>query len=105
VTNNRDDIESYPARNCKNMLESKLKAVLDVNFKTIDHFTGRRPVTQERRPFIRTHLEFKNIGLFNCLDSKGVPRGPYYSKKFGDCTESGIEIEFEANIKRYISLY
>ena len=56
----------------KKILENKLNAILDVNFITIDHFAGIRPATKDRRPFIGTHPEFKNIGIFNGLGSKGA---------------------------------
>jgi glycine/D-amino acid oxidase-like deaminating enzyme len=89
----------------KKILENKLNAILDVNFITIDHFAGIRPATKDRRPFIGTHPEFKNIGIFNGLGSKDVSIGPYFARKFVYSLEKGTEIEFEVDIKRYISLY
>ena len=55
------------------MLENKLKAILDVNFKTIDHFAGIRPATKDRRPFIGTHPEFENIGYLMAGVQKVYP--------------------------------
>ncbi len=98
-------IDIVPTEEAKKMLENKLYAILDVNFKTIDHIAGVRPATKDRRPFIGRHPKFKNIGIFNGLGSKGVSLGPYFAGKFIDSLESNTEIEFEANIKRYNSLY
>ncbi len=98
-------IDSIPTEEGKKMLENKLNAILDVNFKTINHIAGVRPATKDRRPFIGRHPRFKNIGIFNGLGSKGVSLGPYFAGKFIDSLESNMEIEFEANIKRYNSLY
>lgn len=100
-----ENIDAHPTKRGKKELECKLKAVLNVNFKTIDHKAGIRPATKDRRPFLGVHPEFKNVYLFNGLGSKGVSLGPYFSKKFGDYLEHEIEFESEANIKRYISLY
>jgi glycine/D-amino acid oxidase-like deaminating enzyme len=98
-------IDSIPTEEGKKMLENKLNAILDVNFKTINHIAGVRPATKDRRPFIGRHPQNKNIGIFNGLGSKGVSLGPYFAGKFIDSLESNTEIEFEANIKRYNSLY
>jgi glycine/D-amino acid oxidase-like deaminating enzyme len=98
-------IDSIPTEEGKKMLENKLNAILDVNFKTINHIAGVRPATKDRRPFIGRHPQYKNIGIFNGLGSKGVSLGPYFAGKFIDSLESNMEIEFEANIKRYNSLY
>ena len=100
-----DRIDTIPTEEAKKMLENKLNAVLDVNFKTINHIAGIRPATKDRRPFIGRHPEFENIGIFNGLGSKGVSLGPYFAGKFIDSLESNAEIDFEANIKRYNSLY
>ena len=98
-------IDTIPTEEAKKMLENKLNAILDVNFKTINHIAGIRPATKDRRPFIGRHPEFENIGIFNGLGSKGVSLGPYFAGKFIESLESNSEIEFEANIKRYNSLY
>jgi glycine/D-amino acid oxidase-like deaminating enzyme len=98
-------IDTIPTEESKKMLENKLNAILDVNFKTINHIAGIRPATKDRRPFIGRHPRFENIGIFNGLGSKGVSLGPYFACKFIDSLESNTEIEFEANIKRYNSLY
>jgi len=98
-------IDPIPTEEGKKMLENKLKAILDVNFKTINHIAGIRPATKDRRPFIGRHPQYKNIGIFNGLGSKGVSLGPYFACKFIDSLESDTEIDFEANIKRYNSLY
>jgi len=98
-------IDAIPTKEGKKMLENKLKAILDVNFKTINHIAGIRPATKDRRPFIGRHPKYKNIGIFNGLGSKGVSLGPYFAYKFIDSLESDTEIDFEANIKRYNSLY
>ena len=100
-----DRIDTIPTEDGKKKLENKLKAILDVNFKTINHIAGIRPATKDRRPFIGIHPRYENIGIFNGLGSKGVSLGPYFAGKFIDSLESDTEIDFEANIKRYNSLY
>jgi glycine/D-amino acid oxidase-like deaminating enzyme len=100
-----DEIDANPTKKGKNILENKLKAVLNVNFKTVDHYAGIRPATKDRRPFVGMHPDFKNLGIFNGLGSKGVSLGPYFARKFADYVENGIEFDVEADIKRYISLY
>jgi glycine/D-amino acid oxidase-like deaminating enzyme len=98
-------IDNIPTEEGKKKLENKLNDILDVNFKTINHIAGIRPATKDRRPFIGRHPQYENIGIFNGLVSKGVSLGPYFAGKFIDSLESNTEIEFEANIKRYNSLY
>lgn len=89
----------------KKYFEEKLKAILNVNFKTERQLAGIRPATKDRRPFIGVHPENNRIGIFNGLGSKGVSLGPFYANQFIESLENGIEIDPEVNIKRYISLF
>lgn len=91
-----------PSMFAKNYLEDKLNGVLNVNFKTIDHMAGIRPATKDRRPFVGSHPEINHLGILNGLGSKGVSLGPFFAQKIANHMEKGIEIEYEANIKRYI---
>jgi len=100
-----ENIDINPSEEAKTTLENKLNRSIDVNSKTIEQVAGIRPATKDRRPFIGKHPEHKNMGIFNGLGSKGVSLGPYFAGKLIDCMENNAEIDFEANIKRYISLY
>lgn len=51
-----------------------------ITFEIIQHFSGLRPTTPDRRPYVGCHPQFKNLYIFNGLGTKGVLLGPYFSK-------------------------
>jgi glycine oxidase len=102
-TYDRDDPYSGISIQAKDYLISKIKQLLNVEIKILDHVSGIRPATNDRRPFIGTHPENKMIGIFNGFGSKGVSLVPYFSEKYIQHIETGKPIDKEADIMRYFN--
>jgi glycine oxidase len=100
-TYNRDDPWSGPGQQSKDYLVDKIKQILNVEVKILDHVSGIRPATDDRRPFIGTHPGHKLIGIFNGFGSKGVSLIPYFSEKYIQHLETGMPVDPEADIVRY----
>ncbi len=86
-------------------LEEKLEERLKKNYEILDQQAGVRPATDDRRPFVGVHPEHNNVAIFNGLGTKGVTLAPFFSSQLSDFLEFGKEINPEANISRYFSLY
>lgn len=86
-------------------LEDKVKTFFKAPYQIIEQQAGIRPSTKDRRPFVGLHPEYKQLGVFNGLGTKGVTLAPYFAEQFANFLETGEEIEAEVNIERFFSLY
>ena len=66
---------------------------------------GHRPSTVDRRPVIGHHPKNRNICTFNGLGTKGVSLAPYFAGQMADWLEGQTDLDKEANIQRFYSLY
>ncbi|WP_339740327.1 FAD-binding oxidoreductase [uncultured Sunxiuqinia sp.] len=96
------DLSLQTTTKAREKLEEKLVAVFTDQFVVIDHQTGIRPTTHDRRPVIGLHPEYPQVGIFNGLGSKGAMLGPYFARQFAAflCGEIS-ELHPEATINRY----
>jgi len=67
-----DSINDLPTEEAKQLLIFKLKKILKVPFKVLDHQAAIRPTTFDRRPFIGFHSEFPQLGIINGMGTKGA---------------------------------
>lgn len=98
------EINLIPSENARRMLTEKLDNLLNVSYEVIEHSVGIRPTVKDRRPFLGLHPEFKQIGIFNGLGTKGVTLGPYFATHFYEHLECGKDLAKEVNILRNYSL-
>ena len=103
ATYNWVDKTNKPTEEAKEELVNKVKSILKCNFTVVSQKAGIRPTVKDRRPLVGTHFEFQNIHILNGLGTRGVMIGPYVAKKLYNKTESGIELDSEININRFIS--
>lgn len=83
-----------------NELEQKLSNLIKVPFKTLEHYAGIRPSTNDRRPFLGKHPQFNNVYIFGGLGSKGVSLAPYLSNIFLNFVAYNGKLPAESNISR-----
>jgi glycine/D-amino acid oxidase-like deaminating enzyme len=86
-------------------LIQKLELLLKVPYQVINQECGIRPTVKDRRPIIGLHPQFKFLGIFNGLGTKGVSLAPYYADMFCRFLEKGENLDREVNIERFIPLY
>jgi glycine/D-amino acid oxidase-like deaminating enzyme len=86
-------------------LSQKLEMLMKVPFKVIKQECGIRPTVKDRKPFIGLHPQYKFLGIFNGLGTKGVSLAPFYATMFCRFLEYGEELDHDINIDRFIPLY
>lgn len=86
-------------------ITGKLRELINVPFEVVMQEAGLRPASKDRRPFVGMHPEYETIGVLNGLGAKGVSLAPYFSEQLAAFLEEGKELDPQANISRYFSLY
>lgn len=76
---NRDFNSPLPTEALMKLFKAQLKQSLKIPFEIINHFSGIRPTTIDRRPIVGTHAKYKNIAILNGLGTKGVSLAPYFA--------------------------
>lgn len=105
ATYENHDLTLTPTDKGKKEIEDKLKELINVDYKVIDHFVGIRPATKDRKPFVGMHPNFGKVGIFNGLGAKGVSQAPYFANQFARFLVNQSALDQEIDIKRYYSLF
>jgi glycine/D-amino acid oxidase-like deaminating enzyme len=92
---------AYPTKEFHERTEQLLKEWLKMPFKIIDHLSGIRPATLERRPFVGMHPLYPNIGLLNGMGTKGCSLAPFFARQFVDNLLQSKPINPDADIRRF----
>jgi glycine/D-amino acid oxidase-like deaminating enzyme len=82
-------------------MTKELNTILNIPFTIIDHIASLRPATLERRPFLGLHPQYKSIGIFNGMGTKGCSLAPYFAKQFADHLTNNQPLDALADIKRF----
>lgn len=81
--------------------EQVLKEWLKIPFKILEHRSGIRPATLERRPFAGMHPLYPNAGILNGMGTKGYSLAPFFAKQLTDHLLYNSSISPEAGIDRF----
>jgi glycine/D-amino acid oxidase-like deaminating enzyme len=81
--------------------EQLLKQWLKIPFEIIEHRSGLRPATLERRPFVGFHPVHTNAGILNGMGTKGCSLAPYFAKQLTDHLLYEEPIAEDAGIGRF----
>ena len=81
--------------------EQSLKQWLKIPFEIIEHRSGLRPATLERRPFVGFHPLHTNVGILNGMGTKGCSLAPFFAKQLTDHLLYEEPITKEADVKRF----
>ncbi len=94
-----DNTDPTPAfrKNAEQILNEWLK----IPFRVMAHYSGIRPATLERRPFVGLHPLHKNIGILNGMGTKGCSLAPYFAKELTDHLLYKQPITPEADVARF----
>ncbi|KQC32790.1 FAD-dependent oxidoreductase [Nonlabens sp. YIK11] len=101
ATYDREYESVQPSQKAKDFLISKLETFLELPYEIIDHKSGIRPTTTDRRPFLGSHKEFKNLYVFNGMGSRASLIAPWASKCLFDFIYEGISLPAEMDIFRF----
>lgn len=99
------NLDWNPSESAKSELLAVFEKHYPVSFEIIDHQAALRPTVADRRPYLGSHPENRNIFIFNGLGSKGVMLAPYFSQMLADHILFGKEINAEVSISRHYKRY
>jgi glycine/D-amino acid oxidase-like deaminating enzyme len=101
ATYNWEDKTETPTKAGRQELAEKLEKIIGNNYEIVDHKAGIRPTVVDRRPILGLHEEFKSIGIFNGLGTKGASLGPYMANHFCEFLEDGKPLMDEVALTRF----
>ncbi|MGZ8525106.1 MAG: NAD(P)/FAD-dependent oxidoreductase [Chitinophagaceae bacterium] len=81
--------------------EQLLRQWLKIPFEIVEHRSGLRPATLERRPFVGFHPVHTNIGILNGMGTKGCSLAPFFAKQLTDHLLYEEPISADASIDRF----
>jgi predicted GIY-YIG superfamily endonuclease/glycine/D-amino acid oxidase-like deaminating enzyme len=81
--------------------EQLLKQWLKIPFEIVEHRSGLRPATLERRPFVGFHPLYTTIGILNGMGTKGCSLAPFFAKQLTDHLLYEEPISADASIDRF----
>lgn len=101
ATYNTKDLSPSVSSEGKEELVSKLNELLKLPYEITTQNWGIRPSTADRKPFLGSHPDEKNIVIFNGLGTKGVSLAPYFANQLAVWLTDGGVIDQEVDIKRF----
>jgi glycine/D-amino acid oxidase-like deaminating enzyme len=81
--------------------EQVLKQWLKIPFEIVEHRSGLRPATLERRPFVGFHPLYSSVGILNGMGTKGCSLAPFFAKQLTDHLLYEEPISADAGIDRF----
>ncbi|MCB9196670.1 MAG: FAD-dependent oxidoreductase [Flavobacteriales bacterium] len=85
----------------KEELIGKVSKVISVPFSVYKQTTGIRPTTNDRRPLVGEHPEYRGLYIFNGMGSKTVMMAPLMAEQFISLLSGENHILPEADISRH----
>ena len=101
ATFNWKDKTSNPSEEGKLELIEKLKKVIDIPYKIVEHSAGIRPTVKDRRPLVGVHETHTQLVVLNGLGTRGVMIAPTVAKQLFNHLEQGEMLDKEVNINRF----
>lgn len=96
------DLDQGPTERAKNELYDRLDHLVKIKGKKlVNHKTGIRPATKDRRPMLGKHPDHESVYVFNGFGAKGVSLVPYYSKMMVDLLINDKQPHQDVNISRF----
>lgn len=96
-----EQLDTKPSEEKKSFLIEKLKTMINIPFKVIDHQAHVRPATKDRKIFLGKHPEIPSLFIFNGLGALGLSIAPLASQIMKDFLLEGKEIPLSMNIERF----
>jgi len=101
ATYDREDDSIETTKKAKTEMVVKLTKIINCPFEVIDQVAGIRPTTRDRRPFLGTLNDSKQIVFFNGLGTRGITSAPSLAELLYNHIENGITLPKEVDVKRH----
>jgi glycine oxidase len=92
--------DNQPSTFGKNELLGNLATVLKAPYQIVHHKAAIRPTVKDRRPFLGFHPQYKNVGIFNGMGTKGISLAPFFARHFTSHLVNGTPLMQEVDINR-----
>ncbi len=90
-----DDLQEIPDVQSRQRLEEILRTNFDIRYEVMDHLSGIRPASKNRRPFAGPLSGWENTYLINGLGTKGASLAPLVVDHLCQHLLSGVPISAE----------
>jgi glycine oxidase len=80
---------------------SSFEQVSSSPYKVVDHKSGYRPATHDRKPVIGMLPDHPHVGTFNGFGSKGVMLIPHFAEEFASFLKGDSGLHPEVRLARY----
>lgn len=94
--------DERPTDEGKNFLVKKLQTILKIPFEVLNHQAALRPTVKKRRPFLGTHPDHPQVGIFNGLGTKGCLLAPWFAGHLAGYLSDENELMDEVDVKRIL---
>ncbi|ARN79018.1 FAD-dependent oxidoreductase [Nonlabens spongiae] len=101
ATYDRHNLDYNASASGLEFLTSRLERFLKLPYEIIDHKAGIRPTTQDRRPFLGSHADHKNVICFNGMGSRAVLMAPWAASQLYDHVFHDKPLPPEIDIARF----
>lgn len=91
----------HPTTEFRESTERILASWLKVPFRIVEHRSGMRPATLERRPFVGFHPKHPTIGILNGMGTKGCSLAPFFARQLTDHLAFHLPIAKDADVVRF----
>lgn len=81
--------------------QAQLRDWLKLPYCVLDHIAAERPATVERRPFVGMHPQYKQVGIFNGMGTKGCSLSPYLALQFAAQLAGEAQVDPPTDVKRF----
>ena len=102
ATYGRNQRDTTPTQEAKELLLDKMKEFLPEDVKMKEHLVGIRPTVTDRKPIIGWRDDDKRICIFNGLGTRGVLNAPYTASCFIRGLFDGEPIPEELDFMRFV---
>jgi glycine/D-amino acid oxidase-like deaminating enzyme len=93
--------DADPTSAFKDNTTAILKEWIKIPFKIVEHRSGLRPATLERRPFVGLHPIHPEIGILNGMGTKGCSLAPFFANQLCNHLLTGAAIAKDADVHRF----
>ncbi|WP_452225240.1 NAD(P)/FAD-dependent oxidoreductase [Lacinutrix chionoecetis] len=100
-TYNHEQQDNSITSQARDELVSRLKTIINCDFKVVNQVAGIRPTVTDRRPLVGSHSDIQNMYVLNGLGTRGVMIGPYAAKKLYNLIENNQDLDQEIDIARF----
>ena len=103
ATYDRDFLDTLPSEQGREFLTSRLEGFLQLPFEVVDHKSGIRPTTIDRRPFLGSLMGEKRVMIFNGMGSRATLIAPWAANELFAYIYQNKKIIQDMDIARFNS--